>query len=240
MPIAEQFTATIAAARTYPALEEISRTLWQAHAAGALSDDAAQAAAEAVEARKTTLKGPRPSPASNRASARRTPCRSPDRERSIRRRRSCAASGAVPSKIACQFTQGQLAALSIIAGYVRRAGHCDLPIDKIAALAGVSRRLTQNAIRQAERLGLLTVHARPRPGQKSETNIVEVICPQWRAWLRFGIDRVQKNTSHDVSHIKQLKEQQAKAVNGWRVAAFQDRVTNRNQETTPCKPKPRF
>jgi hypothetical protein len=240
MPIAEQFHAATAAARNFPALDEISRTLWQAHAAGALSDAAAQAAAEAVEARKATLKGPRPSPASNRASGRPKPCRSPDRARSIRRRRAVAASGAVPAKIAASFTLGELAALSIIAGEVKRRGRCDLPIDALAAMAGVCRRTAQNAIRQAERLGLLTVHARPRPGQKSETNIIEVICPQWRAWLRFGNDRVQNNASHDVSHIKQLKKQQAKAVSGWRFAAFQGRFANRSQETKPCNPKPKF
>jgi hypothetical protein len=240
MSIAAQLSVAIAAARNFPALEEISRTLWQAHAAGALSDDAAQAAAEAVEARKAVLRGPRPVPTQKRASARRTPCRSPDRERSIRRRRAAAMSGAVSARIAAAFTLGETAVLSVIAREVRRSGDCRLCIDAIAALAGVSRRLAQNAIRQAERLGLLTVHARPRPGQKNETNLIEVICPQWRTWLRLGIDRVQKNTSHDVSNIKQLKKQQAKAVSGWRFAAFQGRFTTRNPETTPCKPKLRF
>jgi hypothetical protein len=197
MPIAEQFAAAIAAARTYAEIENTSRLLWAAHAEGHIPDAAAQAAAEAVEARKATLKGPRPSRASKRAYTAPRPCRSPDRARSIARRRSVAASGAVPSKIACQLTQGQVAVLSIIGGEVRRAGHCDLPINKIAALAGVSRRLTQNAIRQAERLGLILVEARPRPGQKSLTNLIEVISPEWISWLKIGIDRVQKTASHE-------------------------------------------
>jgi hypothetical protein len=59
MSIAAQFATATASARNFSALDEISRTLWQAHAAGALSDNAAQAAAEAVEARRQVLKGPR-------------------------------------------------------------------------------------------------------------------------------------------------------------------------------------
>jgi hypothetical protein len=103
----------------------------------------------------------------------------------------------VPSKIATAFTLGEVAVLSIVAGEVRRNGDCRLCVDAIAAQAGVSRRLAQNAIRQAERLGLLNVEARPRPGQKSLTNIVAIVSQEWRAWLRLGIDRVQKNTPHE-------------------------------------------
>jgi hypothetical protein len=149
-------------------------------------------------------------------------------------------SGAVPSRIAAAFTLGENAVLSVIAREVRRSGDCRLCIDALAAMAGVSRRLAQNAIRQAERLGLLTVHARPRPGQKNLSNVIAIVSQEWCSWLRLGTDRMQKNASHDFSNIKQLKKQQAKAGSGWRIAAFQDIVANRNQENTPCKPKPRF
>jgi hypothetical protein len=57
--LAAQFATAAASARNFSALDEISRTLWQAHAAGAISDDAAQAAAEAVEARRRLLRGPK-------------------------------------------------------------------------------------------------------------------------------------------------------------------------------------
>jgi len=68
MPAA-QFHAAIAAARTYPALEEISRTLWRAHAEGILPDAAAQAAAEALQARKRALRDPTLPPAHKNAPA---------------------------------------------------------------------------------------------------------------------------------------------------------------------------
>ncbi len=195
MSIAAQFAAAIAAARNFHALEEISRTLWAAHAEGHIPDDAAQAAAEAVETRKAAFKGPRPSPASKRVHAVPRP-RSPDRQRSLERRRRCAASGAIPAKLAAAFTLGEVAALSVIAREVQRRGRCELCLDSIAAQAGVCRRTTQNAVRQAERLGLVLVEARPRPGQKSLTNILRIVSQEWRAWLRLGIDRVQKAASH--------------------------------------------
>jgi hypothetical protein len=207
MPIADQFHAA-AAARNFPALDEISRTLWQAHAAGTLSDDAAQAAAEAVEARKAVLRGPRPSPASNRASGRPKPCRSPDRARSIARRRAAAASGAVPSRLACHFTLGETAALSVIAREVQRHGICQLCLDAIAAQAGTSRSVVQRALKQARALGLVRVEERPQPGRKNLTNVVTITSPDWRAWLRLGDDRVSEKKRHVIQLFTSCKKTQ--------------------------------
>jgi hypothetical protein len=234
MPIAEQFHAAAAATRNFSTLEEISRTLWQAHAAGALSDAAAQAVAEAVDARRQVLKGPRAPAAQKRAYAAPRPCRSPDKAKSIARRRAVAASGAMPSRLACHFTLGETAALSVIAREVQRHGICELCQDSIAAQAGVCRRTAQNAIRQAERLGLLTVHARPRPGQKSETNIIEVICPQWRAWLRLGTDRVQKVASHEYQNNKHSKKAWASAGATWRSRSVRANMPQNTLEVRPC------
>lgn len=206
--LAAQFHAAAAAANSYAALDNVSRLLWKAHAEACLSDDDAQAAAEAIEGRRQVLKGPRAPAAQKRAYAAPRPCRSPDRARSLARRRAVAASGAMPSRLAASFTLGELAVLSIIAGEVRRNGDCQLCIDAIAAQAGVSRRLAQNAIRQAERLGLLNVEARPRPGQKSLTNIVAIVSQEWRAWLRLGIDRVQKAASHEYQIFNSCKKTQ--------------------------------
>jgi hypothetical protein len=47
----DQLTRAIAAART-PQLDHLSAELWKAYAAGALSDDDAQAAAEAIRERE--------------------------------------------------------------------------------------------------------------------------------------------------------------------------------------------
>ena len=48
--------------------------------------------------------------------------------------------------------QGEAAALTVIGRALREAGVCILPLDKIAALAGVSCTTAQNAVRLAKKL----------------------------------------------------------------------------------------
>ena len=45
----------------------------------------------------------------------------------------------MPSQLACRFTTGELAVLRIVADAVRDNGQCVLPVDAIAARAGVCR-----------------------------------------------------------------------------------------------------
>jgi len=81
----------------------------------------------------------------------------------------------MPPALACKFTVSELAVLRIIGDEVRQHGQCDRCVDEIAARAGVCRRMVQNAIREAARLGLLTVEElRPR-----------------RKWSIFGLTRGQ-------------------------------------------------
>ncbi len=197
MSFSEQLGAAIAAARTYQQIENLSREIWAAYAARVLNDDSAQAAAELLHARKRALRDdPRPAVRKPLQRAPRRPApRSPDRAKSIVRRRACATSGAVPSKIAADFTQGETAVLSIVAAEVKRTGECRLCIDAIAAMAGVCRRLAQTALRHAEEEGLVSIEERPQPGRKSLPNIVRVTSKEWRAWLRLG-HRMQTNAFH--------------------------------------------
>jgi hypothetical protein len=82
-----------------------------------------------------------------------------------------------------------------------------MPLDKIAALAGVSRSTVQNALREARRVGLVTVTERRRRGAKSLTNVVEVISGEWRSWLKLGAGgyRVQNNKPRDYKIILPTK-----------------------------------
>ena len=185
MPHAAQFAATAETAHTLPALDQVAHLVWRAHGEGLLSDAAAQAVAEQLEARKAALRT-RAAPQRSLASARRSPPRSPDRARSIARRRSLAASGAVPAKIAASFTPGEVAALTVIAREVQRLGDCRLCVDAIAAMAGTSRSVVKRALRQARALGLVEVEERPQPGRKHLPNIIRIAAPEWRAWLRLG------------------------------------------------------
>jgi hypothetical protein len=237
MPIAEQFHAAAAAANSYAALDNVSRLLWAAHAAGALSDAAAQATAEAVEARKATLRGPRPSPASKHAYAAPKPRRSPDRDKSIRRRRAIAMSGAIPAKLAASFTLSETAALSVIAREVQRQGRCELPIDAIAAQAGVCRSVVQGALRQARALGLVHVLERPQPGRKHLPNIVSIISSDWSAWLRLG-DRVRKREHHEYQSDTSTQNYPKARGKTWRSPSVHGNMVVNHHGAQPCSRKP--
>src|SRR4029077_3195166 len=103
------------------------------------------------------------------------PCRSPDKARSISRRRHLAASGAVPGTIAANFTTGEIAVLTVIARECQRRGSCTWFMDRIAAVAGVRRSTARNALRHAQTLGLVTVQERRHCGWRSDSNIVRIV-----------------------------------------------------------------
>lgn len=199
---AEQLSAAVAGARTYSQFNQLSATLWKAHASGLIDDNVAQTAAEALQARKTLFAPKYTTKKQMALSGLPKPFkqRSADRQQSIERRRRVATSGAVPSRLAASFTLSELAVLSVIARETKRQGSCQLPLDAVAAMAGCCRTTVQNALRQAISLGLIRVQERRRAGLKSLTNLISITCKEWRAWLRLGADRVQ-NSEH---HVKQL------------------------------------
>jgi len=70
-----------------------------------------------------------------------------------------------------------------ISDAARQGRHCDRRKDEIAAPAGLSRRLVQNALREAARLGLVTVEERRREGRRNLPNVVRIVSREWTAWL---------------------------------------------------------
>lgn len=160
------------------ALPELARVLWKGHAAGVINDDDAQRIAELIEARK--------SPALQRQHAvalqRRTGSR-PRSSESMERRRRWVASGWLPPQLACRFTMAECAVLATIATEVARHAQCAMPLDKIAAIAGVSRSTVKTALRQAKALGLLSIEHRPDRPFKHLSNVIRITSPEWQAWL---------------------------------------------------------
>jgi hypothetical protein len=92
----------------------------------------------------------------------------------------------MPPALAAGFTQAEMAAFRIVSDEVRHHGVCALHIDAIAARAGTCRTTVKNALREARRLNLVTVQERRRRGQKSLTNLVRIVSPEWMAWIRIG------------------------------------------------------
>lgn len=199
-------------------LDSIGRELWRLYGLGSLPDREAERLDALLNVRRVGNRGTRPAGAQGVAgapSARhvntalrfrpRLVQRSPDKEASLRRRRELSRSSPMPRHLASRFTEGQCAALAIVGGEVKARGVCDLPLDKIAALAGVCRTTVRNALNEARRLGMVRVTSRPRPGQKNLTNLIEILSPEWRTWLKRGPTAHRPTGCKTVSATRNLR-----------------------------------
>ena len=206
----DQITEAIARA-SLAGCDGLARDLWKAYSAGVLPDADTEALSAAIEARRRTLRGGAGQPA---ASSQKPPLSrptrfpprrvqvSPDRRKSIERRRHLAASGPMPPALAARFTTGELAVLRVVVDELVENGLCSRSLAEISARAGVCRTTAQNAIRRAAKLGLASIEERRRPGRKNLPNLVRVVSREWLTWIEMGggrraeRDRVQKKCPH--------------------------------------------
>lgn len=194
---ADSMAEAIDAARTLVQLDYLSTRIWRAWES--VGDGPTQRLAEQLEARRRVVRGEivpvgippgRPS-----IFPPRKPQRAPVRAVAIARRRHLAASGPMPPTLAARFTTGELAVLRIVGDEVHRHGRCDRTLGEIASRAGVCDRLARNAIREAARIGLLTIEERRRQGQKNLANVVRIVSHEWTAWIVRG-HRGKKDSPH--------------------------------------------
>lgn len=190
----ENIRAQIARA-PHAEVQGILARVYAAYAAGEIDEGAVAALDAAVrdrqQGRSSTGRadhpGPGYRPADAQSTARRAVGSRPRSPASLDRRRRWAASGRLPPGLAVQFTPGEQAALAVIATEVAKTGRCILYIDHIAAVAGVSRSTAKNAIREARRLGFITVEERrPQNTWKNESNVVQIVSQEWQAWMRLA------------------------------------------------------
>jgi hypothetical protein len=104
----------------------------------------------------------------------------------MERRRRWAASGRLPPGLAVRFTLAEQAVLALVAAEIARRKDCRLSIENMAAVTGVCRSTVKNAIREAVRLGLLTVEERQVTGWRNDTNVIRIVSREWTAWLRLA------------------------------------------------------
>jgi hypothetical protein len=185
---------SINACQTSDQLDGVARLVWERRGTGAFGDEHAQYLAECIErrrqlSRRTSVgKFAVASKFNDRISRflpRQRP-RSPNLKASRDRRRILGGSSAMPDSLRHYYTEGQRAVLCIVAGEIKRTGVCDLPIDKIAALAGVCRTTVQTAMHEARRLKHIKITERPVHGRKNLPNLVEVISREWLTWIKRG------------------------------------------------------
>lgn len=184
------------------ALPAVTAALWRAYGEGRITEAEAETLSGLIEARRVAARGVNagqgPNPAGthpNRGgigdqarvgSFRRGVGSRPRTDASMERRRRWAASGRLPPGLAARFTLAEQAVLALVAAEVARRGDCRLAIDNMAAVAGASRSTVKNAIREAVRLGLMTVEERQITGWRNDTNVIRVVNREWIAWLRLA------------------------------------------------------
>jgi hypothetical protein len=194
-------------------LDAMARLIWERYGAGAVNDDEASYLASCIERRRPLSR--RTSTGKFAAIGRmngrisrflpRQRQRSPDRKASRDRRRMLGGSSALPDNLRHYYTEGQRSVLCIVAGEIKRHGVCDLPIDKIAALAGVCRTTVQTAMHEARRLRHVKITERPQQGRKSLPNIVEIISPEWSNWIKRGPSAARLIGSNPVKMVSTTK-----------------------------------
>ncbi|CUX23711.1 MULTISPECIES: hypothetical protein [Agrobacterium] len=119
------------------------------------------------------------------------------RERRARKRRISGPSN-MPPEIREHYSAGEGAALAVIAEECKRHGNrCEMCLDEIASIAGVSRTTVQNALRKggSKELGHISVKERRRQFGKSLTNVIKVISFSWMKWLAMKIGFKKLRTS---------------------------------------------
>src|SRR3954449_4400832 len=157
-------------------LPAVAALLWKAYAAGHITEAEASAMSEMIEARKALPAVPKP--AQRRLGSR------PRSPASMERRRRWAASGTLPPQLASRFTLAEVSVLAVVAAEHRRRGDCRLTNKEIADVAGVSITTVKNALRAARALGLISVEERRLSAFRNAPNIVRIVSPEWRVWLR--------------------------------------------------------
>ena len=175
-------------------LPEVAALLWRAYGAGQVSEAEAEVLSVLIDSRKASgmtfaaersandsgpAAGPPGSPRTGVGSRPRT-------DASMERRRRWAASGRLPPAIAARFTLAEQAVLSLVAAETARRGDCRLAVGHLAALVGVAETTVRNAVREARKLGLVTVEERRATGWRNDTNIVRIVSAEWTAWLRLA------------------------------------------------------
>jgi hypothetical protein len=123
--------------------------------------------------------------------------RNVDPAEATRKRRQWGGGSCIPDDIKPFYTEGERAALGVIAEEVKRVGFCSLALETIANAAGVGRTTVQNAIRKARSVsrGDITVQLRPQPGSKNLTNIIRIVSRSWLRWLKRSIGFKTMNPS---------------------------------------------
>ena len=183
------------------ALPAVASALWKAFGEGHLSEAEAESLSGLIEGRHLSETSPRNGQSPNsRGTGRTEGTDAPERpgiprsragsrprtDASMERRRRWAASGRLPPGLAARFTLAEQAVLSLVAAETVRRKDCRFAVGHLAAIVGVAETTVRNAIREARKLGMVSVEERRVTGFRNDTNVVRIVSAEWTAWLRLA------------------------------------------------------
>ncbi len=105
------------------------------------------------------------------------------------RARQFARSSLFPKSIRDQFTDGELAALFIIAEDWRKNGVCECSAKEIGDRAGVCTTIVRNAYRRAQELGLILIEQPDMQRTLRLPNRYHIVSVEWKKWLKSSVSK---------------------------------------------------
>lgn len=184
--------ARLLAARSLLQVDDCARAAWILNGEGLIADEEMAYLAPVIEHQRKSIQTRaccRPYPVSchgraNERCHRRPPIPRDRRETSWLRRRGLAKDCIIPTCIARMFTVSKLAVLAVIVRAVIERGSSRMSLPEIAARAGVGCTTARYAIRDAARMGLITITENRLNKRWHRPNTIRIACRRWLAWLR--------------------------------------------------------
>ena len=177
--------ARLLAAGTQQQVDECAKAAWVLNGEGLIADEEMEYLAPVIEHRRKSIgAGPRAAQAKHCARHCRPVIPLQKRAACWLRRRGLAKDCVIPTCLAHAFTVSKLAVLSVIARAVMERGQSTMSLPEIAARAGVGCTTARYAIRDAARMGLISVSENRVNGFWNRPNTIRISCGRWLRWLK--------------------------------------------------------
>ncbi|MBA3038744.1 MULTISPECIES: hypothetical protein [Hyphomicrobiales] len=187
--------ARLLAAGTQQQVDECAKAAWILNGEGLIADEEMEYLAPVIEHRRLSISAMM---RTVRAKGCTRHCRPaiPLQKRAAcwLRRRGLAKDCIIPTCLAQAFTVSKLAVLSVIARAVMERGQSTMSLPEIAARAGVGCTTARYAIRDAAKMGLISVSENRINGFWNRPNTIRIVCGRWLRWLKVcAASRAQKS-----------------------------------------------
>lgn len=177
--------ARLLAAGTQQQVDECAKAAWVLNGEGLIADEEMEYLVPVIEHRRMSISAMM---RTVRAKGCTPHCRPaiPLQKRAAcwLRRRGLAKDCIIPTCLAQAFTVSKLAVLSVIARAVMERGQSTMSLPEIAGRAGVGCTTARYAIRDAARMGLISVSENRVNGFWNRPNTIRIVCDRWLRWLK--------------------------------------------------------